>query len=306
MNSGSPSDRLVTRRLRALGRTLPAAIDGDHAGVHKARVATRRIREALPVALADVPRRRARKVLRGFRHITRALGPVRELDVVLTLTADLQAAHPRLAPALDLVRRDVEDDRRHRRERMLAGLDALDFERLVERLGDAVERVGAAGEAEGLGHAPATVLTARVARRVRTLQRAIGAAGTLYAPEALHDVRIAVKKLRYTLELAGALRLLASGRLTARLKAVQGVLGRLHDRQVLIARVQRVQTIVPAEDREVLGQLVAAADLLEEECRELHATYITRRDQLAAVADATLEALARPATEPVSGATTIH
>ena len=47
-----------------------------------------------------------------------------------------------------------------------------------------------------------SALQARLARRAGRVLVAIEAAGAVYAPEPLHGVRIAVKKLRYAAELA--------------------------------------------------------------------------------------------------------
>ena len=54
------------------------------------------------------------------------------------------------------------------------------------------------------GHKRAAVwaVEARVARRAASVRSAIAAAGAVYAPEQLHVVRIALKKLRYSVELA--------------------------------------------------------------------------------------------------------
>ena len=61
----------------------------------------------------------------------------------------------------------------------------------------------------------------------------------MYLPERLHDVRIAVKKLRYAVELGAD----ASGaRREPDLRALkrgQEMLGRMHDLQMLIDRVRR-------------------------------------------------------------------
>ena len=45
MKPGNLRDRLLRRRVRALKRALPDASAGDASGVHKARVASRRVRE---------------------------------------------------------------------------------------------------------------------------------------------------------------------------------------------------------------------------------------------------------------------
>ena len=63
---------------------MPAAQAGDESSVHQARVATRRLREALPVLAHESRCRCARSRRQRVRRMTRALGPVRELDVALS------------------------------------------------------------------------------------------------------------------------------------------------------------------------------------------------------------------------------
>ena len=50
MTRSTLSELLVRQRLMALGRALTPARKGEVNGVHHARVATRRLREALPVS----------------------------------------------------------------------------------------------------------------------------------------------------------------------------------------------------------------------------------------------------------------
>ena len=68
---------------------MPAAIGGDGIGVHQARVASRRLREAVPVLARDVKPGKAKKAHGKVRKLTRALGTVRELDVTLTVLNEL-------------------------------------------------------------------------------------------------------------------------------------------------------------------------------------------------------------------------
>src|SRR5438445_7832421 len=81
----SPLVRLLERRTRALRRQLSAAIAGTDVGVHQARVATRRLREAVPVLTAGLHHSKSGKAQRKIRRLTPALGTVRELDVTLHL-----------------------------------------------------------------------------------------------------------------------------------------------------------------------------------------------------------------------------
>ena len=58
------SEHLMRQRVGALGRALPKARKGEVNGVHHARVATRRLREALPVVAAGKIGRKLRKRMR--------------------------------------------------------------------------------------------------------------------------------------------------------------------------------------------------------------------------------------------------
>ncbi len=84
-----PTTRLLQRLAGALRRHLPAAIAGDNTGVHQARVASRRLREAVPVLSTGLKGSKAGKATRKIRRLTRALGTVRELDVTLLLLDEL-------------------------------------------------------------------------------------------------------------------------------------------------------------------------------------------------------------------------
>ena len=107
----------------------------------------------------------------------------------------------------------------------------------------------------------------------------------MYLPDRLHEVRIAVKKLRYAMEVA---RELSGSRATARieaLKRMQDLLGRMHDLEVLIARTRAIQGSPGAPDLRVSGALDTLVRRLETECRQLHGRYITSRKSLLAICD---------------------
>ena len=72
---------------------------------------------------------------------------------------------------------------------------------------------------------------------------------SLYLPERLHVVRIALKKLRYAREVgAEAVRRQHTKAELRSLKRSQDILGRLHDMQVLLDRVRQLQaSLAPAD-----------------------------------------------------------
>jgi CHAD domain-containing protein len=304
MNAQLASDRVITNRLRALADSLPAVLEAAPEGVHKARVASRRVREALPVVLAQAPARRSARLRRAFRRVTRALGPLREIDVTLNLLDQL-AAPSAAGVVLDDLHHRLEQERGARRDDMLSRLDAIDFESLVgriERLMD--DRADESDEARALPAAIEGTLGLRVARRVRALEVAVARAGSLYAIEPLHEVRIATKKLRYVLELAVDMKALRSRRPLRTLHDVQDALGRLHDDHVLGDWIRRV-----ARDHEVAPEVTAALDRVDRRCREHHARYLELRAKAVGAAEQALTAItaphaaSRPAPEP---AATVH
>ncbi|HET7697380.1 MAG TPA: CHAD domain-containing protein [Vicinamibacterales bacterium] len=274
--------RLLLRRTRALKRQLAAAVAGKDTGVHQARVASRRLREALPVLTEGLHHTKAGKANRKVRRLTQALGTVRELDVTLHMIDELaeRPAIPR--SALAEVRALVIEEREQRRRLMLERLDTVDAAKLARRL----EAVRQSLLKPSPTHAWRAALAARVARRGRRLERAIAAAGQIYEPEGLHQVRIASKKLRYALEIADESGAAPCAEALRTIKRVQDTLGRLHDLQVLQHHVAAVGA-APRKGRSTPDAgLAVLSRLIEDECRHLHGRYVASLPDLATAAAA--------------------
>lgn len=263
---------LLLKRARALHRYLPAAIAGDDTGVHQARVASRRLREAVPVLAGGI--KHAGKARRKIRRLTRALGTVRELDVSLHLLDELAGSEELSRPALQDVRLHVMADRERKREAMLARLADVNADKLERRLRSVTEALEL-DDSEAWRQA----LSARLVKRAKRLGAAIDSAGHLYAPEQLHRVRIAAKKLRYGLELAADSGIAAAAPLVRALKRAQEMLGRLNDLRVLQAHVAAVQAAPIGRSVPHQG-LAAIAGRIEEECRRLHGRYVAQSEPL--------------------------
>ena len=116
----------------------------------------------------------------------------------------------------------------------------------------------------------------QVQRRATRLASAIDDAGSLYVAERLHLVRIAAKKLRYAMEIE---RELKRSRITSRvrpLKALQEILGHLHDLHVLSEQVRGVQADLDGSDRRLESDLDGLVAAIEDDCRTEHAGYMRR------------------------------
>jgi CHAD domain-containing protein len=269
------AEHLIRQRVAALGRALPAAKDGNAKSLHQARVATRRLRAALPL-LGDG--RKAQKVARGVRRLTRTLGPVRELDVALVILDELEKSDDVPRAAIERLRASVAEERRRLHAELRERIDEFDLQKVRKRaVSVARKHANSAGRREGEA---VVVGRDRVARRARRLTIAIENAAGLYLPDRLHEVRIAIKKLRYTLELTQRI---SSARLSAQvrlLKESQDLLGRMHDLEVLIARTRSIQSSPGASTLKVSADLDRLVRHLENECRQLHGHYMALRAKL--------------------------
>ncbi|BCS32915.1 hypothetical protein TBR22_A21390 [Luteitalea sp. TBR-22] len=285
---------LIARRHAALRAHVRGARRGQVEGVHQARVASRRLREVAPVLGRGLDEVRLKPLRRRLRDLTRALGPVRELDVAGQMLAERDwqgrdAQRLRRAWLRDLARR-----RREPVSDLRAALSPHQVAVLATEL-EAFEAVRAAsGDLTWR-----TTLARRLADRARDLRDRIVRTGALYHPEPLHEVRIATKKLRYALEMTAEAGLVRLTRPLARLKAAQDVLGRLHDLDVLLTLLHDLPEAAPGEDLQHEAARVVAA--LETESAQLHAAYLRSASALTRIADDTLDRIAPRVRGPVPG-----
>jgi len=289
MERSALSVAILRQRLVTLLTAMPAAQSGDEDSVHQARVASRRLRGALPMLGAHADAGALDRVDRRVRRITRALGPVRELDVTLLLLAELEGRGAAPPAAIRLVREAVTAERLKRRREMLDAIKPSRLNKLRKRLVD-VAAPGSPGELPGSTVAEAA---AQAGKRARRLRAAIVRAGGIYLPDRLHRVRVEAKKLRYALEIQRELTQSRSRLHLNRLKVQQDLLGRMHDLEILIDRTRAVQATVAPRSRRAMAELDALIRVLEDECREGHAAYMHARPALLKLCDAVVETAAK-------------
>jgi CHAD domain-containing protein len=282
------------KQLEALRKAAKHIHDGDVEAVHRARVASRRLRELVPILGLDSAA--APKLNRRLRKVTKLLGAVRELDVLAMMIEDLgrDTRYSQYAlTALKQVGDAVQRDRTAARDHLATKLPLAKIQRLTRHLRRAVRQETVDHERGHERRAPSKpawvwAVEARTARRAMGVRSAIASAGTVYIPERLHDVRIAVKKLRYAMELAAEARSQRGngdiGALGA-LKAAQDLLGRLHDVEVLIGRSRQEQASLSPPTLTAWRELDSLIRRLEDDCRALHAEYMHHRARLIAVTD---------------------
>jgi len=257
---------LTARQVEVLLSHLPGVRDGAVADVHDARVATRRLRELLPLAAAEM-RASTRKACELVRDAGRALGTVRELDVLISLSTDLGDVHPHAAGPLAITRSMLLSERDKAARRLVKRLERLDLELLRGEV-----RSSRAAFLPGAGWRRA--FGERLAFRALKLGSALTHASGVYMPNRLHRVRIHLKKLRYLAEIAADTGIWRPAHLRRDAGRVQDLLGEMHDRQVLLERLDSTDA-----DPLLLATLRA-------EIAHQHRSYLTQRDRLIAMVEA--------------------
>jgi len=245
--------RSLEARLRDVGpRVLASADDGD--AVHDLRVALRRTRTVLEVGRPVLGRFHADEVRRALREVMRASSALRDDEVLLELVGSVASGgvtHPDVQAWLDT---------RRRRERRLRSLLSKALRSGELERGRGLLEALLAFRVDPKRDRRITKFARRAVERARReVDRRRGARPD--DAEALHRLRIAYKRLRYTSEtfadaLPGELSALAQP--AARF---QGRLGDLHDVDVALGCVRRARTLSDAARAELLTALARERDM---------------------------------------------
>lgn len=181
----------------------------DIEGVHRMRVASRRLRSALRdfdgfVGRDAVP-------LRRLKEVADALGDVRDQDVAIdALEKVRKKTGGDVAEGIGLLISEREALRASARERLEAAIAETPLAELREKFLSRLERLGAAGrkkKKDGRARGAGKVVSFRqagrgvVESRLEELQEFSNSLHHPFEFEPLHEMRIAAKRLRYALEM---------------------------------------------------------------------------------------------------------
>jgi CHAD domain-containing protein len=266
---------LLADQLAFLDAQVPGIRDGSVEAIHAGRVATRRVRELLPLCLPEASM--GDEFHRTVRNVGRGLGRVRELDVEIALLGQLEQRVPRAGSLFALRRHAAEATKQAKLRKLL--------KRLPDRLSPRATFLLLRSPRQVLHDRvwPATwraTLREQLQSRREAAEGALGRAGGVYFPNRLHDARIALKKLRYSAELAVATGVAAfHPRVIRRIRKAQDALGDMHDWQLLLSALEDTSRPDDAAAETVVM-------LLRSDIQSKHRGFLDRRDELAAACHA--------------------
>jgi CHAD domain-containing protein len=214
-------ERFVTLFAKALVSETPETI-------HDLRVASRRLQQALRLALPRSKSGASRKLVRMLRKVRRAFGTCRNLDASIDLVQKkLEAATTAsLRQSWDTVRLWLEQKRATEIEEGRAELRRYDVIDFIARVQARIENIDQ--PPDDVGH-----LWERSQDALTEWRDALVSAKEDPQVQRIHAFRIAGKRLRYRAESLAELGQSSVKPLVEGLKALQNDLGDWHDRSVL-------------------------------------------------------------------------
>lgn len=216
----------------------------DAGSVHQMRVALRRLRSALGLLRESLPREERKALAAEAKWLADILGDARDQDVLLSETlAPVRRAFPEDA-ALQALATAAEAARKEAQEALGRAVASARYTRFVLRLGAFVES-GTWGSEDS-----AAALAARLLEKRSKQARRLGKGFEKLDVERRHELRIALKKLRYAAEFFRSLFAAPPARkYLRRLTALQTALGRINDLETARRVLEALVTAAPEEER---------------------------------------------------------
>jgi len=272
---------LAGRYVRRQTRQLIGQIEGvrkadDVEFVHRARVASRRLRAALGIFRDCFGRKKVKRWRKGVRQLTQGLGPARDKDVQIAFVRGVLAGleDPTHRPGIARLLLRLEQSRRALQPEAVEAVDRLEAGGVAEEMYAEAKRI--LRELKGRELSCASRFAARRAEKhiVERLNQFLEYEDCLADPEDIdqhHAMRIAAKRLRYTIEICQPVYEGGLGEFIQAVKDVQSLLGDIHDCDVWVedlegfAEKERERTVAYFGHARPFGRLKIGLDSLRQE-----------------------------------------
>lgn len=244
--------------------------DVDTEFLHDYRVSIRKLRSMLKLFPGAMPSPVEQRLNDDLRLLGKATNIVRDLDVYLLSKEDYLKRVPEiLTPGLDEFFQLLAKRRRVAFGTLAAFLKSAEYRSIISRLeklgdrnNDEAQSKGAQGDLLFKDQA-----TAYIAKQYRKIVRRVARIDVSTEDEAIHNLRIQCKRLRYAIDFGRCvLDAEAAGVFIKRFKSLQNALGRFNDESVQIEFMQNMlsgeNALPPPQGRLMagMGALIAALD----------------------------------------------
>jgi CHAD domain-containing protein len=230
---------LAAKYIRRQAKQLAEQLEGVRAAediefVHRARVATRRLRTALRMFDGCFTSRQVRRWQQAIRRTTARLGDARDRDVQIEyLCGTLSTLNAKECfPGIARVLVQVERNRERLQRKVVKAVDRLEAKgvlRKMRRVSKGILRDAALAEPPALSPAAYIKTEQHVRRQLDELLRQQDSLADPQCRERHHAMRIAAKRLRYALEIARSVYPGELEQAVEAIKRVQTLLGDVHD-----------------------------------------------------------------------------
>lgn len=244
----------------------------DIEDVHDMRVATRRMRSALRLLSEYYKTKTADEHRRSLQRVARALGSVRDLDVMIADLAKFQSPRGEdervaLQATIDVLAKRRESARRQ----LITALNKNDYARFIDNFSQFLVTPGAGAKTVD-GVAPAQVRHVLPVELYQHLAAVRAYNDVLENAEdvTLHALRIEFKRLRYLITFFAEVLGSPAKEFVTHLKTIQDHLGRLQDIAVAEGVLSDVLDDLNSAESEALRGYLA---WLEADARRLRATF---------------------------------
>jgi CHAD domain-containing protein len=279
---------LAAHHVRRQAKQLAEQLEGvrraeDIEFIHRARVASRRLRSALKMFPDCFSRKTMKRWRKQIRRVTEGLGAARDKDVQIDFLCGILSAvtDKSCFPGIVRLLAQLEHERDLLQPTVVKAVDGLVARKALDEMQTMTKAVltGMKGsESKGLEPSDYSDFTRAQTRRhiLSRLEEMLCCQDSLENMDDRHRhhaMRIAAKRLRYTVEIAKPVYGPALDEIVAAIKRVQTLLGDIHDGDVWLEHLdayaadQRRQTIASAGRAARFARLEAGINYLRQERR---------------------------------------
>ncbi len=230
--------RIIYAQLSAMQAEVEGVLcakDIEH--IHRMRVASRRLRSALKIFRAAIPKEDYKLFNKDIRTVTKSLGTARDIDVQLELLHELEPRFndPKLKPGFSRLQLRLRQQRQNAQGGVLLAMKTLEDDQTLRQ----ITRWAAPGLEQEVRHTAA--LNELGSESIKNRLSEMVEYDQLVRDETnvaeLHTMRIRAKHLRYTMEAFDELYGDQIRPFISQLKKIQDLLGSIHDADVWMERI---------------------------------------------------------------------